>query len=787
MGWRSAPSSRAALIGLGAACALLLFIFYRSVLLSPNAVLSTQSGDGLKNYYTLVQHAHGSGNFWNMNGMNHPYGEHVVYTDGHPWLSAALRSLKPVFPDIADYSVGILNMLMVLGMPLCAFVLFALFRSFDVRPWLAAAGAFGITVLAPQTNRIGGHLGLSYSVFIPLTWYVLVRIERDRRWFSWASVLCIIQLFWWATHPYIGAMASLFAGLFCGAMVWIKRTERTMLRRWSVAFVLACALPMLLFRTTVGLTDHHKGRSEHPSGFFNYTAEPDDILLPSAPPLRPVLDRLTNGGIRTQWEAQAYVGAGSTLVLLSWAFIAMRRRMQRRKGEPLPVALRGAWWSSLLLLLFAFCIPFKDFPELLDHLPILEQFRATGRFTWPFYFVITVTALFLLDKWTRNAWWNGKVAFATGLALLLPLSWVIEGASAHVVGKGFDGSPNVFSRKHSPQAMRELWERQEHTTYQAILPMPYFNFGSESFTRPSLDGITRAALSTSQALRLPILGSILSRVSVPESRSLTQLVSQSWYHKPVADLLRKDQPFLIVRSDEALTANEAKIIGRAHPIDSIDGIRLYRISHDELFTDHSAEVLENFQRLRPALDERNGYLIAGDAPFFTVQEFEDRPATITKRGSGAFSTAKKGVHVVAELELKGIHQGDELVLSVWMFNGAPEALNMGLRLEVAQAMPDGTEQVDIGIPNETETIDGDWSMLEFTVVARTNDPLWTVRTVCRDRLDRTLILDDLVIRPAGCTIYNVESANDKTPKGLFMNGHWIRDDHGILDRTTFTE
>ncbi|MBK7101720.1 MAG: hypothetical protein IPH63_08045 [Flavobacteriales bacterium] len=93
MGWRSAPSSRAALIGLGAACALLLFIFYRSVLLSPNAVLSTQSGDGLKNYYTLVQHAHGSGNFWNMNGMNHPYGEHVVYTDGHPWLSAALRSL----------------------------------------------------------------------------------------------------------------------------------------------------------------------------------------------------------------------------------------------------------------------------------------------------------------------------------------------------------------------------------------------------------------------------------------------------------------------------------------------------------------------------------------------------------------------------------------------------------------------------------------------------------------------------------------------------------------------
>ncbi|MBK7101721.1 MAG: hypothetical protein IPH63_08050 [Flavobacteriales bacterium] len=52
-------------------------------------------------------------------------------------FSRTAITLKPVFPDIADYSVGIINMLMVLGMPLCAFVLFALFRSFDVRPWLA--------------------------------------------------------------------------------------------------------------------------------------------------------------------------------------------------------------------------------------------------------------------------------------------------------------------------------------------------------------------------------------------------------------------------------------------------------------------------------------------------------------------------------------------------------------------------------------------------------------------------------------------------------------------------
>ncbi|MBK6881985.1 MAG: hypothetical protein IPH05_03360 [Flavobacteriales bacterium] len=81
---------------------------------------------------------------------------------------------------------------------------------------------------------------------------------------------------------------------------------------------------------------------------------------------------------------------------------------------------------ACFLLLFAFCIPFKDFPELLDHLPILEQFRATGRFTWPFYFVITVTALFLLDKWTRNAWWKeGRLRHRS--CPFASLRWVIEG------------------------------------------------------------------------------------------------------------------------------------------------------------------------------------------------------------------------------------------------------------------------------------------------------------------------------------------------------------------------
>ena len=762
-----------ALAVLLAAVAVLLAMNYGPALWTPDAVMFSNAGDGLKNYYTFLYHANDDASWWEFRGMNHPYGEHVFFTDGHPWVSGLLRLLGKIFPGIAGHGVGILNYVLLLGILACALVLFLLMRKFDVRPWLAAVGAFGITVLAPQTPRLLGHMALSYSIFLPLTWYVLIQVIHHKRWIRWALFLFATQVLWWSTHAYLGAMASAFGALFALVTLIIGRGS-VELRSRSIVALCACVLPILLFRTVVSITDHHVGRSEHPSGFFQYTAEPDDILLPSNPPLRPVLDHFTDGTISTQWEAQAYIGIGTILVLILWVVVAIRRKRAKHPLQRSPIAMNAALWSSLILLLFAFCIPFKDLPGLLRWFPVFEQFRATGRFTWPFFFVITVCVMYLINAWTRQERWTGSRAVAVLLGLCVPVTWVMEGLPAHQFRTTLENSPNLFSTEHAPAELVALVRSQQGQPYQALLPMPYFNFGSESFTRPSLDGITRAALPISYHLHLPILGSILSRVSVPESKSLTQIVSAPWYHKPIADQLTRDREILIVRSDEPLTANEAAIIALARPVDSIPGIRLYAIHPDELFKVRSDEVLRAFQGIRRSLVEKNGLLVSDSNATAILVDFEDRPSLKAHRGSGAFTGNKLGVNTVAEIELRGVRLGEEMELSAWMYNGAPESLNLGLRLEVVQIDPSGTgNHVDSTLPNEAETVDGDWSLVIMRFRTLSDDPQIHVRTVCLGYHERDLILDDLLIRVPKGSVYRVLEGSADDPSKLFYNNHVI--------------
>src|SRR6187402_724409 len=71
---------------------LVLIYFYYEVLFHPNDYLLSPHGYGIKNYYTYLFHAKYDSDFWNFGGMNYPYYEHMVYTDGHPLLSLVIRA-----------------------------------------------------------------------------------------------------------------------------------------------------------------------------------------------------------------------------------------------------------------------------------------------------------------------------------------------------------------------------------------------------------------------------------------------------------------------------------------------------------------------------------------------------------------------------------------------------------------------------------------------------------------------------------------------------------------------
>src|SRR5688500_1999717 len=91
---------------------IIYMVYFPQVLLSLNSVMSNNQEDALKNYYTFVYHIKNDPRALHFEGMNYPFGEHVVYTDCQPILTFILRMLPITHP----YLVGILHGLIFLSL-----------------------------------------------------------------------------------------------------------------------------------------------------------------------------------------------------------------------------------------------------------------------------------------------------------------------------------------------------------------------------------------------------------------------------------------------------------------------------------------------------------------------------------------------------------------------------------------------------------------------------------------------------------------------------------------------
>ena len=64
-----------------------VFALYGPILSAPDDYMFSDQGDGVKNYFTFAYHVKHDAHWLEFKGMNYPDGEHVGYTDGHPFFS----------------------------------------------------------------------------------------------------------------------------------------------------------------------------------------------------------------------------------------------------------------------------------------------------------------------------------------------------------------------------------------------------------------------------------------------------------------------------------------------------------------------------------------------------------------------------------------------------------------------------------------------------------------------------------------------------------------------------
>ena len=751
-----------------------VFTFYGNIILNPDSYFFSNEGDALKNYFTYAYHIKHDASYLNFSGMNYPYGEHFMYTDCHPVLANLFKFLSTKFDFFKEHSIGILNFLMILSIFLTFIVSYFLLLQFKISKWFSVLFAISIAVLAPQIFRMGGHFAMSYSAAIPLSWLLLLKTQVAIRKNFYFILLFLNLLFWLFIHAYLGLIILFFLLSLVSINFLREKAKRSKITFYTKQFSVLI-IPMILFYMFTAATDTHIGRTTNPSGFFLYNAEFDDVFLPHHPPIRPVLDSLTGGVIDQEWEAWSYVGFSTTLLFgtfLIWGIIQLikRKKSTSLQGYFQNSMINNALIAGSIVLLFAMAIPFKQISGLIDLLPIVKQFRATGRFTWPFYFVALVFSASVFQELYIRLIGQKKNVFAVVLIVSIGLLNTLEGLSYHIgTSLQIIQSKNSFKKEGLSPSVKEALNKINPSDYQAIIALPFYYQGSESYSRPRNQETMFASICFSYHSGVPLVNANLTRTSIQESKNIVQIVSPDFYQKEIEKDIKSEKPFLIIRTRDQITEYETELLQKCKLIFQSDEISIYSLSKKDLFNNSAEQRIRNYKLRIPNLFKNGDFYSSIDSTYIYYTSFENKKSTPIFRGKGGFQTIKKGKNIFAEFAPNTFEVGMKYHVSLWMYNGIPDALNNWLRFIIEEFDETKNEWISTEIlPEQSETINGNWSLVEGTFEVKSSTSRIYITTKGKDDSKQPLYVDDLLIREVGVDVYKWEY------NSLFYNNHTIR-------------
>jgi len=511
--WGRRPGALRLASGLGQLLAVVLT--YGQLLRHPGQQLIIDHYDGIKSYFSLasflrqplreglLQHGH-----------NYPYGEYIFFTDIAPLVSVPLHGLVQAVPALAPYGLYLYDVFWLGGLVLSTLLGLSILRRLAVPGGLAVLLSVALPWLSPQTFRLNvGHLSLAYgpALLLPL-WllqglYGAWRAGRPTgRW--WLGLGAALVAASWLHFYYLGIVGG-WLGFFCVA--WLGR-EALAGRPWRAQAGRAALVLVGAAASTFGLLQGLDGRrSERPTGSGGYDWIEWKFQFTSLfrgydfNKVRFVLEP----GQAFPYESVSYLGAFVLYGLLLVAGLALASRWLAPPAGPRPAwlpalpALPGAAadgnrdFLNLLLLaagplalaalgesitladgsyvLHNYLNPFLWVHKLTDR---ITQFRALGRFSWPFWWAVVLAF----------AWYAG---LAWRLAAARRLRWV-QGAWVVVAGlAGFDmlnATHHYATVTQRPNSLADpatrpvagLVGQLPPGRYQALLTLPFYHVGSDA-------------------------------------------------------------------------------------------------------------------------------------------------------------------------------------------------------------------------------------------------------------------------------------------------------------------
>ena len=734
----------------------MMIIFYHQVIFNLNDLVFAPNGDGIKNYYTYMYHAKYDTSFWNFTGMNYPFHEHIVYTDAQPLLSYFIRIL-----GWSTYGVGIMNFLMMIAFPIASIFNFKILKHYGINTVWAIASSVCITFMAPQLFRLTGHLSLSYSFAIPLMWYLLIRIT-EKKSVIWAIILFFTLFIAFFTHPYLGLIMSVFGLAYALVFWWFQKGD------WRL-YLLQIASPILMvivfFQMIVAFTDQHVDRMKTPAGFFDYYAKWNSLLVPHHGPMNKI-KHLLNWRM-SSWESWTYLGLFTILLMLFAIGFYFFNRKQLKLYEVLKSPLGKLYIVGHLILLFSFCFPLKyDFLRpIVDMFGPLKQFRVLGRFTWVYFYIVSVAVIaflqFLYNKYPLKKIMI-HVVYWVGISFTF-----LEFIPAHQgVAKSIARSKNPFQKENLSSDLCDLIDWTKTQDYDAILFIPFTYLSTENIFILGTEKANFDAMMLSYQTQLPLLSTITSRTSVSEAVYFHNLFSPAYIEKALFNVMGKDKKIMLVKNKGGLKYDELRMVWASDIIYQNDNFKVFDFSNDNWNSPaYFNTVLEENKVATHEVGD--GWRADSSEVWFLYDGFENLNEKNALLGKGALAGQKDKINIIkgglVDLE-NGLYR-----CSFWYnfrIDRADQMVVVEQKFKSGNGLWVAKEDV-----RSSNLIVGDWARvnIEFEVsdsVAATKLFLTSTNS------NKWFVIDELLIQKVGDpALFKEEKVNDKSY--LIYNNDWI--------------
>lgn len=561
---------------------LVTLFFFHDVLLHPGSAMLSTDGDASKNYFTFIYHSLYGEGIW-FDGMNYPYGEHIVFTDAQP-------AFVVPFSILNDYlhinPLMVMHLLLVAGFFTAILYVYKILILMNVHQLWALTGAVLVVAMSPQQFKLDGHFTLAYFCVLPIVFYYNLAWYKSGKW-AYIVALFFASVIFSFIHLYFALMICLWMVLYSiGYVIFQKVSLHQKFKHlWPVLF--AGIVPLLLFSIFMRLTDVVTDRPVYPYGARAHGSVFGDIVTSYLSPLSIWFSKwIDTGTLSGGNEGYAYIGFAPLLIILfgfvGWmATLLFRKRTQFFTADSNGTII----WFFIAggVLLFSSAIIFKKCFVCLDYASFIRQFRAIGRFSWMFYYIITIVSVATAYRWYVSWVNNGKRNFAFLFSVILLLIWMAEAIPFAIKTHKLSSDAVVQYKLYNRIPVSD-WKGffSEHgytsDSFRALYVLPYFHIGTEKLGHvPCSYNLTNMAFSTSLQLHLPLMNVMMSRTSWQQAFQLVKVSGGPYTHKKVLQS-RDYRPVLLVHPEqEPLNPDEQYLLSSAQLLGNLHGNNVYAL------------------------------------------------------------------------------------------------------------------------------------------------------------------------------------------------------------------